>query len=200
MSVVCTRGEQKNARACHIFPNGRGICVRCFVLSLQVNACKLVTKERALGEIWGSHGFGFKDTKPCNLEDTSRSSRRTWCLSGSSERSLLVYHFSLTMEVADSSAISVHILSPTRKETNLEPCRRRAWFQHIETRAVIKFFFCLQDKAPREIHAILTETLACFLPRRAKELSASLEQVCMPSPRANLWMKNQKCIAVCVGR
>ena len=31
-------------------------------------------------------------------------------------------------------------------------------FNNIETRAVIKFFF-LQDKSPKEIHAILTETL-----------------------------------------
>jgi len=36
-------------------------------------------------------------------------------------------------------------------------------FNNIETRAVIKFFFFLQGKAPKEIHAILTETLACFL-------------------------------------
>ena len=46
-------------------------------------------------------------------------------------------------------------------------------FNNIETRAVIKFLF-LQGKAPKEIHAILTETLACFLPGRAKDLSASL--------------------------
>jgi len=32
-------------------------------------------------------------------------------------------------------------------------------FNNIETRAVIKFFFPLQGKAPKEIHAILTETL-----------------------------------------
>ena len=31
-------------------------------------------------------------------------------------------------------------------------------FNNIETRAVIKFFF-MQGKAPKEIHAILTETL-----------------------------------------
>jgi len=30
---------------------------------------------------------------------------------------------------------------------------------NIETRAVIKVFFPLQGKAPKEIHAILTETL-----------------------------------------
>ena len=47
-------------------------------------------------------------------------------------------------------------------------------FNNIETRAVIKFSFFLQGKAPKEIHAILTETLACFLPGRAKDLSASL--------------------------
>ena len=38
-------------------------------------------------------------------------------------------------------------------------------------RAVFKILF-LQGKAPKEIHAIMTETLACFLPGRAKDLSA----------------------------
>jgi len=32
-------------------------------------------------------------------------------------------------------------------------------FNNIETRDVIKFFFFLQGKAPKEIHAILIETL-----------------------------------------
>jgi len=45
-------------------------------------------------------------------------------------------------------------------------------FNNIETRA-IKFLF-LQGKAPKEIHAILTETLACFFPGRTKDLSAPL--------------------------
>jgi len=35
-------------------------------------------------------------------------------------------------------------------------------------------FFFLQGKAPKEIHAILTETLPCFFPVRAKDLSAPL--------------------------
>jgi len=46
-------------------------------------------------------------------------------------------------------------------------------FNNIETRAFIKFFF-LQGKGPKEIHAILIETLACYLPGRAKDLSAPL--------------------------
>ena len=46
-------------------------------------------------------------------------------------------------------------------------------FNNIETRAAIKLFF-LQGKAPKEIHAILTETLACLRPGRAKDLSAPL--------------------------
>jgi len=46
-------------------------------------------------------------------------------------------------------------------------------FNNIGTRAVIKFF-SLQGKTPKEIHAILTETLACFLSGRAKDLSAPL--------------------------
>jgi hypothetical protein len=40
------------------------------------------------------------------------------------------------------------------------------------SRRVLSFFVFLQGKAPKEIHAILTETLACFLPGRAKDLSA----------------------------
>ena len=51
-------------------------------------------------------------------------------------------------------------------------------FNHMETRAVIKVLFFLQGKAPKEIHAILTETLACFLPGRAKDLSAPLITQC----------------------
>ena len=47
-------------------------------------------------------------------------------------------------------------------------------FNSIETRPVIKYHF-MQGKAPNEIHAILTETLACFLPGRAKDLSAPLQ-------------------------
>jgi len=36
------------------------------------------------------------------------------------------------------------------------------------------FFPARQGKVPKEIHAILTETLAFFLPGRAKDLSARL--------------------------
>jgi hypothetical protein len=46
-------------------------------------------------------------------------------------------------------------------------------FNNIKTRAVIKLFF-LQGKAPKEIHAILTETLAFFLPSWTKDLPAPL--------------------------
>jgi len=46
-------------------------------------------------------------------------------------------------------------------------------FNNIETRAVIKLLY-LQGKAPKEIHAILTEILACFLPGRTKDLSVPL--------------------------
>ena len=45
-------------------------------------------------------------------------------------------------------------------------------FNNIETRAIVKFSFFLQGKAPKEIRAILTETLACFLPGRATGQSA----------------------------
>ena len=61
---------------------------------------------------------------------------------------------------------------PRRKQTR-KHVRDARDFNNIETRAVIRFFL-LQGKAPKEIHAILTETLACFLPGRAKYLSAPL--------------------------
>jgi len=48
-------------------------------------------------------------------------------------------------------------------------------FNNTETRAVIKIFFpLLQGKAPKEIHAILRETLAYFLLGGAKDLLAPL--------------------------
>jgi len=40
-------------------------------------------------------------------------------------------------------------------------------FNNIETRAVIKYFFPLQGKAPKETHAILTETLGEHAPSYA---------------------------------
>jgi hypothetical protein len=46
----------------------------------------------------------------------------------------------------------------------------------METRAVIKLFF-LQGKTRMEIHAILTETLVCFLHGRAKDLSAPFKNI-----------------------
>ena len=46
-------------------------------------------------------------------------------------------------------------------------------FNNIKTRAVIKFLF-LQGKGPKEIHVILIKALACFLPGRAKYVSAPL--------------------------
>jgi len=40
-------------------------------------------------------------------------------------------------------------------------------FNNIETRAVIKFFFSLEGKVAKEIHAILTETLGEHAPSYA---------------------------------
>jgi len=61
---------------------------------------------------------------------------------------------------------------PGRKQTR-KYVRDARDLNNIETRAVIKIFF-LQGKALKEIHAILTEILACSLPGRTKDLSASL--------------------------
>jgi len=61
---------------------------------------------------------------------------------------------------------------PGRKEA-LKHVRDAREFNKIETRAASNFLF-LQGKSPKEIRAILTETLACLLPGRAKNLSAPL--------------------------
>ena len=55
-------------------------------------------------------------------------------------------------------------------------CQGRARFQQHRDASCRQVFFFLQSKEPKEIHAILTETLAWFLPSRAKDLSASLYQ------------------------
>ena len=77
------------------------------------------------------------------------------------------FHGPSTYRGADKS-----LARPGRKQA-----RKHVWdardFNKIEMRAVIKFVF-LQGKAPKEIHAILTDILACFLPGRAKDLSAPL--------------------------
>ena len=51
-------------------------------------------------------------------------------------------------------------------------------FNNIETRAVINFLF-LQGKAPKEIHAILTETLTCFFSGRVRDLPVPLYVHCL---------------------
>jgi len=76
--------------------------------------------------------------------------------------------------------MNLRVLYPGADKSLARPGRKQAQkhvrdardFKKIETRAVIKFLF-LQGKAPKEIHAILTETLACFLPGRARNLSAA---------------------------
>jgi len=62
---------------------------------------------------------------------------------------------------------------PDQEENNLGSMSGTLDFNNIETRDVINFFF-LQGKTPKEIHAILTEKLACFLSGRAKDLSTPL--------------------------
>ena len=66
------------------------------------------------------------------------------------------------------------VLSPTTKETSSEACQGRARFQQHRDASCHQVYFFLQRKAPKEFHAILTQTLACSFPGRAKDLSAPL--------------------------
>jgi len=81
-------------------------------------------------------------------------------------RQTLLYH-ARNYRGADKS-----LARPGRKQAR-KHVRGAHDFNNIETRAVIKFLF-LQGKAPKKIHAILKETLACFLPGGAKDLSVPL--------------------------
>jgi len=65
-----------------------------------------------------------------------------------------------------------YLARPGRKQAR-KHVRDARDFNNIEMRAVIKFVF-LQGKSLKEIHAILTETLTCFLSGGAKNLSAPL--------------------------
>jgi len=64
------------------------------------------------------------------------------------------------------------LISPTRKEVSSEACQATRAISTTSRRELASGFFPLQSKAHKEIHAILTEILACLLPGLAKELSA----------------------------
>jgi len=59
-------------------------------------------------------------------------------------------------------------------EITSEGCQGIARFQLHRDASCLQVFFVLQGKARKEIHVILTEILAFFLPGRAKNLSAPL--------------------------
>jgi hypothetical protein len=66
---------------------------------------------------------------------------------------------------------------PDQEETSSKACQGRARYQQhrdANCHQVVVPPPPLQGKAPKEIDAILTETLACFPPVRAKDLSAPL--------------------------
>ena len=82
-------------------------------------------------------------------------------------------------KLAETSVLQIYVTalleySPTRKETSSEACQATRAISTTSRRELSSSFFYLQGKAPKEIHAILTETLACFLPGRAKDLTAPL--------------------------
>ena len=60
------------------------------------------------------------------------------------------------------------------KKTNSEEYQGRARYQQHRDASCHQVIFFLQGKTPKKIHAILAEILACFLPSRAKDLSAPL--------------------------
>jgi hypothetical protein len=67
------------------------------------------------------------------------------------------------------------------------------------SRRGLSSFFFLQGKAPKEIHAILTETVACFFPGWAKDLSALCIRTKSFSYNADFVFKSRVCDAPAAG-
>ena len=99
---------------------------------------------------------------PCNLPVVTYRQNRNQFYKTLFETPLVAYR------CADKS-----LARPRRKKAR-KHVRDARDFNNIETRTVIELFFFLQGKALKEIYAILTETLACFCPGRAKDFSVPL--------------------------
>ena len=98
----------------------------------------------------------------------SQACQRVWCSKGYSTSAISINENGKGMYRGADKTLA----RPARKQAR-KYVRDARDFNKSEKRAVIKFLF-LQGKAPKETHAILTEILACFLPGRAKDLSAPL--------------------------
>ena len=86
-----------------------------------------------------------------------------------------LYNFTLSPTLCTSRKFyrgaDKSLARPGRKQAR-KHVRDARDFNNIETLTVM--FLFLRGKASKEIHTILTETLACFLPGQAKDLSAPL--------------------------
>ena len=100
----------------------------------------------------------------------------TWGISTTSRRELSSRFFlqgKVPKEIQVILTETLDCFLPGRAKDLSAPLYYIIHFNNIGTRAVIEFLF-LQGKVPKEIHAILIETLTCALPGRAKDLSAPL--------------------------
>ena len=59
----------------------------------------------------------------------------------------------------------------------MQGCHGRARFQQHRDASCHQVLLSYEARQPKEIHVILTEILAGFLPRRAKDLSAPLYKI-----------------------
>ena len=111
----------------------------------------------------------------------SQNNKRTWLFKQSSKYALLIF---VSQGQCDCRELKFSqrywyrgadksLARPRRKQAR-KHVREARFQQHRDASCHQDFFFFLQGKAQKEIHAILTETLACFLPGRAKDLSQPL--------------------------
>ena len=151
---------------------GHSDVIQCHILSWEISDAHSTVAEdsdlQRCDTVWGDWLPTYlKDHNPQqvgNYEPNNTVSRSTRILI---VKVLAILSLPLLYRDADKS-----LARPGRKLAR-KHIRDACDFNNIETWAVIKFF-PLQGKAPKKIHAILTEILACFLPGRAKDLSAPL--------------------------
>jgi len=111
-------------------------------INFRVNIDTDLTKSEGASEDWNHPGVGRK-TRQCNLRfDRPRS---------------IAWAVEQKFYPEEYRGVEKSLARPGTKQA-LKQFRDERDFSNIETRAVIKFFF-LQGKAPKEIHAILTEIL-----------------------------------------
>jgi len=123
----------------------------------------------------------YSDTQrlKCNTGHSSRSiaeAWNTWSDTSTPSYAFITWYVIQHREKFPAFVLHTVVLispSPVQEGNKLGRMSGTRAISTTSRRELSSFFF-LQGKGPKEIQVILTETLACFLPGRTKDLSAPL--------------------------